>query len=98
MERLAAHVAHGLLYLLMFAVPVCGWLAVASGDGPGTVAFFGMELPGLVPYSDDVADFFEDAHETLVWVLCGVLAAHVAGALKHRLLDGPQNDPFSRMV
>jgi cytochrome b561 len=72
-----------LLYLLMIALPVTGYLG-ASHSKAG-VKFFGMATPAwAVPDHASAEQFFE-IHSVLVWVLIGLVAMHVAGALMHAL-------------
>ncbi len=42
-------------------------------------------LPGAV--QDILADLFDKSHSILVWVMLGLLALHVAGALKHHFIS-----------
>ena len=80
-ERVLARATHALLYVLLFAVPVTGWLIASAEGDPAT--FFGLfELPPL-PVHDAEEDVFEDLHETLFNVLVAVAALHIVGALKH---------------
>lgn len=86
MESRVAHWVQWLLLALLLALPVSGWLIVsANGFAPG---FFGLfSLPPLVGQSEWLHEVGEEIHELLPWVLVGVLALHVAGALKHHLID-----------
>jgi cytochrome b561 len=48
-ERIAAHVGHIFLYVLMFAVSVTGWLVATTFRAPMTKDFFGINLPPPSP-------------------------------------------------
>lgn len=75
------------LMALLVVIPLSGWLLVsASGHTPD---FFGLfHLPQLVPGGEELKEFGEEVHETLPWILLGVLGLHILGALKHHYLDG----------
>lgn len=83
------------LVALLVIVPLSGWLLLsAEGHAP---SFFGLfSLPRLVGAGEGIEEFAEEAHEVLPWVLLGVLALHVLGALKHHIVDG--DDTLRRMV
>ena len=84
-EKWGARVAHALLYLAMFAMPLSGWL-LSSAAGR-TVSFFGIDLPNVVAQSKETKEFFEEVHEVVGWGLIPLVGAHVAGALKHHFFD-----------
>lgn len=90
--RLAA-ITHGLLYLLMVVIPVTGYLGAAHTKAD--VSWFGRALPRWTAPDHDLAEQFFDVHGTLVWVLVALVALHVAGALKHWLVD--RDGVFQRM-
>lgn len=48
LARFAAHAGHWLLYILMLAIPVSGWL-MSSAQGFTVVWFGALPLPDLVP-------------------------------------------------
>jgi cytochrome b561/polyisoprenoid-binding protein YceI len=99
-ERAAARAVHWAFYALMVAVPFSGWLYASVQWREGaplavpTLWFGQFEVPhlfGLDELSararDRLADAFEDTHEWLAWAMAGLLALHVAAALKHRFVD-----------
>ncbi|HKJ95554.1 MAG TPA: cytochrome b [Gammaproteobacteria bacterium] len=92
--RLATAVQWSLLALLLL-MPLTGWLLVnGAGHVPG---FFGLfSLPSLVGKSESMKELSEGIHETLPWVLVGVLALHILGALKHHYFD--RDATLRRMV
>jgi len=94
-QRKAAAALHGLLYLLMLALPLSGWL-MSSAKGFQTVWFGVLPLPDLVAKHEGLAHFFEEAHETLVALLLCLLAVHVVATLKHHFID--RDDIAARML
>lgn len=98
-ERLGARATHWAFYALMIAVPLSGWLYASTQwreDGPLAVPtqWFGLfEVPHLFGLDTlparrraGFADAFGDAHGWLAWAMAGLLALHVAAALKHRFV------------
>ncbi len=97
-ERRAAHAAHGLLYALMLALPVSGWMHDSAWKAAPAHP---MRLFWLLPWPrigwiEDMADpaakerlheLFFSVHASLALALYGLVALHVAGALKHQFLD-----------
>jgi len=89
--------AHLGLYGLMLLLPLSGWLHDSAWNAAATHP---MSLYGLVPWprvgfimdmapdvKERLHDVFGEAHEALAYVLYGLLALHIAGALKHQWLD-----------
>lgn len=86
-EALAAEVVHWLLYGSLVAVPLSGWIHHAATTGFAPIWWpFGQSLP-FVPQSEAVAGFFGGLHWLLVWTLAAALGLHIAGALKHHVID-----------
>jgi len=87
MESLAAETALWLLYGSLVLVPLSGWITHAATTGFAPIWWpFGQNLP-LVPKSATVASLFGGAHWVLTRVLILAIVLHIAGALKHHVLD-----------
>lgn len=82
--KLSAVVAFA-MYLLMFAIPMVGWIH-SSAAGHTVVWFNLIALPDLVAKDKPLAELTGDIHESLNWVLFGLVCLHVAGALKHQFV------------
>lgn len=80
-----ARTTHALLYIVLFSMPITGFLYTAMGGFPVPL-FMLYDLAQLVPENKPVAEAFQLAHLTLQWVLYAVVVLHVAGALQHHLL------------
>lgn len=86
-ESLAAETVHWLLYGSLVVVPLSGWIHHAATTGFAPIWWpFGQNLP-LVPKSESVAAAFAGTHWVLTKVLGLSLALHIAGALKHHVID-----------
>lgn len=97
-EATTAHVTHWLLYAILFAMPLTGWIMDSAYEKAATTP---MYLYGLVQWprigfitaldpatKKAVHDGFGAAHSLIAWAVYGLFALHVAGALKHQWLDG----------
>ena len=86
-ESWAAETVHWLLYGSLVLVPLCGWIEHAATSGFAPIWWsFGQNLP-LVPKSESVAHVFASLHIIFVRVLIVSLLLHIAGALKHHVID-----------
>lgn len=85
-QLLAHKVTHLGLYLLFFTVPLVGW-AYSSAAGFPVVLFGLLPLPDLVPVDKALAHTLKEAHELAANAMLGLVLLHVAGALKHALID-----------
>ena len=94
-QALAAHGVHHLLYLLMVAIPLSGWL-MSSAKGFQTVYFGVLPIPDLLSKDVALGKQLEEVHETLNWLMIVLVAGHVAAALKHHLID--RDDTLHRML
>ncbi len=81
-ERIGAHVSHALLYLLLFAMPLSGWL-MSSARGYSVSWFNQFTWPDLIPRSPTAFEQLHELHATLGTLLFFVAVLHVAAALKH---------------
>ena len=85
-ERAIAHAVHGMLYLLMIAVPVSGYL-YSSAAGLQVVLFGVLPLPTLIGPDHGLKVALRAAHVALDYTLIGFVALHVLAALKHQFVD-----------
>ncbi len=97
-EVLASKASAAVLYLLMLVIPFSGWVMSSLKGYP--VKFFGLfTLPELAGKDEVLAETPHTAHWVLGYIMIAVLAAHVAGAIKHRYLDdAPEADVLARML
>lgn len=87
LESFAAELVHWLLYGALVIVPLSGWIGHAAAEGFAPIWWpLGQELP-LVPNSAGVEHFFSALHGVATKVLIGSLVLHIAGALKHHVID-----------
>lgn len=93
--QLMAHGGHILLYVLMLALPLSGWL-MSSAKGFQTVWFGVLPLPDLLPKNETLGDQLLTLHVVLAFSLILVAAGHTVMALKHHFVD--RDDTLKRML
>ncbi|QDY68909.1 cytochrome b/b6 domain-containing protein [Qingshengfaniella alkalisoli] len=90
LETWLAETVHWLLYGLLVATPLSGWIHHAALTGFAPIWWpFGQTLP-FVPQSPEVAEFFGAWHYVLTRLLIVTLVLHIAGAIKHHAVDRDQ--------
>jgi len=94
-QRLAAEGTHHLLYLLMIAIPLSGWL-MSSAKGFQTVWFGVLPLPDLLAKDKALGDLLATVHQALNYTLAGLVLIHAAAAFKHYFVD--RDDVLARML
>src|SRR5579863_5619092 len=94
-QQLAAHASHFLLYVLMLAVPLVGWLQ-SSAAGVQVVWFTVLPLPMPLAHDKELADTLMEAHEILAYSLLTIVGLHAAAAIKHHVFD--RDDVLTRML
>ena len=92
--RFAAHATHFLLYILIIAIPLSGWLMVSSSPlGLPTMYFGWFAWPDL-PYFPDLpramkkiwVQDFAATHVFLAWSAIVLVTIHVLAALYHQFI------------
>ncbi len=87
-QQLLAHgIAHG-MYLLMFLVPLTGWLMSSAFGKP--VVLFGMpqlQLPDLIGVDEQVGKFFKETHEVCNYIFCTLISLHILASVKHHFIE-----------
>jgi len=94
-QEALARALHLLLYLLMIAIPLSGWL-MSSAKGFQTIYFGILPLPDVVHKNRELGELLQTLHSTLNLCLAALVVVHVAAVLKHQLLDRDQ--VFRRML
>lgn len=97
LERVGAHAAHMVFYVLMLALPISGWLHDSAFKD---AAAHPLRIFWIVPWfrigavehldpavKETVHTAFYALHTWSAYVLYGLLALHVLGALKHQFID-----------
>lgn len=86
-QQRIASVTHFLLYALVLAQPVSGWL-YDSASGLRPFRLFGLfTMPKLVAPDEAIRDRALDAHEWGFWLLAALVALHAGAAFWHHLFQ-----------
>jgi cytochrome b561 len=94
-QRIAASTTHVLLYVLVLAIPISGWLFSSASGFP--VVYFGvLPLPDLVGKDKELAKLLQWVHATLNYTLMAIIVVHAAAAIKHHFVD--RDVVFHRML
>lgn len=80
-QKGASHATHWLLYLLLIAVPIGGWLGVSYYGARDVFGLF--SLPALVAENQDTASKVFYYHFLGALGIVALVGAHVGGALFH---------------
>lgn len=86
LEVRAARAAHLLLYLLLFAVMVSGYL-ISTADGRSIDVFGLFQVPATLTGLPSQADLAGDVHLALAIATLVLAGVHALAALKHHFLD-----------
>jgi cytochrome b561 len=96
-EITTSHITHWALYLLIFTMPITGWLHDSAWKDAAThpMYLFGLfEWPrlGFITAIDPVTkeklhNIFGASHEIAAKLVYALVGLHILGALKHQYLD-----------
>jgi len=95
LERRAARASHLLFYLLLFLMPLTGWIVNSAENIPFRI-FWQIPLPALVAPDEATALAAARVHLALFVALSLLLAVHIGAALRHHFLK--RNDVLVRML
>ncbi|MBD8525001.1 cytochrome b [Pseudomarimonas arenosa] len=90
-----ATLTHGLLYLLLFVMPLSGWLYNSASNF--ALRYFGwFSLPALSAPDPQLKALALEVHQWGFYLLASLLLVHVAAALKHHWME--RDDTLNRML
>ncbi len=84
-EKRLAGSAHGLLYALLVAMPVSGWMLNAAANVPVRL-FWAVPLPPLIGPDRALVPVLATSHVLMGWALSALIVLHVAAALHHHFV------------
>ncbi|NLA67638.1 MAG: cytochrome b [Gammaproteobacteria bacterium] len=90
-----ASATHAALYLLLFAIPISGWV-FNSASGYPLQWFKQFNLPAIAGRSEGLADLAIQVHEYGFWLLLLLVLMHAGAAFHHHLFHG--DDTLRRML
>jgi cytochrome b561 len=94
-EKQLAKATHVLLYVLIFIMPLTGWLMSSAKNY--SVSWFGrFTWPNLIGPNERAFDALRTIHQSLSWLLFAVALLHILAALKHHFWN--KDDVLTRML
>lgn len=90
-----AHLAHIVLYLLIFVVMVSGYL-ISTADGSAVAVFSWFEVPSVTGQVKQLEDIAGTVHRWCAWSLVGLAVLHALAAIKHHVID--RDETLRRMI
>ena len=94
-ERRLAGATHVAFYVLLFAMPITGWMMSSAKNY--SVSWFGLfTWPDLIAQNDGAFNVLKTTHDYLSDILFGIAVLHVLAALKHHFWN--KDDVFLRML
>jgi cytochrome b561 len=95
LERRLAAASHALLYALILAMPLSGWVINSAANFPLKI-FWLVPLPDITPPSKAIQAIAEDVHLALFWTLAAIVTLHVVAAFRHHFVQ--HDDVLLRML
>jgi cytochrome b561 len=93
--QMGAHAGHLLLYVLMIAIPLSGWL-MSSAKGFQTVWFGVLPIPDLIGKDKELGKTLAELHEALNIGLLLLIIGHALAAFFHHFVH--KDDTLRRML
>jgi cytochrome b561 len=81
-----AHLTHLLLYFLLLAIMVSGYL-ISTADNRAIEVFGWFAVPATITSLPDQEDIAGKVHLILASILIGLASLHAAAAVKHHFID-----------
>ena len=95
LERALARGTHWAFYVLLFAMPITGWMMSSAKNY--SVSWFGLfTWPNLIGKNEAAFDFLRTTHDLLSDVLFVIAVLHILAALKHHFWN--KDDVLLRML
>ena len=94
--QILIRITHRWLYILLLATALLGWAGVTAY--PALTLTAGLSIPPMpfVPQDEELSKQLFEIHGSLAIILSVLVALHIAGALKHKLMD--RDGVFERMT
>lgn len=101
-EQILAKIVHWTLVVALLVMPLSGIVSTYAGGYDITVFGWQIipDIPNhaivpagaihklkVIPRNEGMHDFLQRVHIVFAWILAGAVALHIAGALKHHLVD-----------
>lgn len=95
LERILARATHVAFYVLLFAMPVSGWMMSSAKNY--SVSWFGFfTWPNLIGKNEQNFELLRTTHHILSYTLFAIAVLHILAALKHHFWN--KDDVLLRML
>lgn len=94
-ERVLGHAMHHLLFFMVLAIPLSGYL-ISTSAGQAIDVFGWFEIPAVVKVGSGLRDIAIDIHFYLAYATAILVCMHAGAALKHQLID--RDGTLARMI
>ena len=95
MEKKLARLTHVLFYVLLFVMPLTGWI-MSSAKNYSVSWFHQFTWPNLIGPNERAFDILRTTHDTLSWLLFALALLHILAAFKHHFWN--KDDVLKRML
>jgi cytochrome b561 len=95
LEKKLARATHVLFYVLIFVMPLTGWM-MSSAKNYSVSWFHQFTWPNLIGPNEQSFDLLRTTHDTLSWLLFALALLHILAALKHHFWN--KDDVLKRML
>lgn len=86
-QRAMSRLVQYSLYFFVIVMPLSGWImSTAAGRSPVLFDLVQLPLPGIAE-DKALAKLMAEWHETIAFIIIGLLVLHIAGAAKHYFID-----------
>ena len=85
LEHFAAACSHVALYLMLFVMPVIGWI-ITNAHGQQVHFLRMFTLPSVVGKDEELEDMLQLVHEYGAYVLMALIGVHIAAGLFHHFV------------
>lgn len=83
-ERYAERLVHWLIYLIVIAMPIAGWIGAVAGGRPPKIGDFAITLP--IEKSKPVMEQAFILHNTIALLIITIVTIHIGAALYHHFI------------
>jgi cytochrome b561 len=83
-QAMTSSLVHKGFYIVLFAMPILGWLATDALDFP--VEFFNWTVPQFIDKNKELGDTLFWLHGIVGWMLFGLIVADVGAAMMHAII------------
>ena len=84
-EKELVQLTHRSLYVVMFVLPVSGYINISAGDFK--LDFFGLyNIPKVIPEDGFIEVLFQAVHMGMAYALIVFIVLHIGAAIKHHFI------------